>query len=98
MVGGTHFYGGFNLSPYLALKVFEAVKEITSQNLDVALSHVDDDNCEICRKTGASPDVVDLSHAPSIDAAREKSLGGARDKEAGHDAAQPGRSGREWAA
>ena len=49
MVGGTHIYGGFNLSPYLALRVFEAVKEIQSQNLDVSLSHVDDDNCEICR-------------------------------------------------
>lgn len=72
MVGGTHLYGGFNLSPYLALKVFEAVKDITSQNLDVSLSHVDDDNCEICRQTKA--------------------------KESSHDAAQPGRSGREWAA
>ena len=70
MVGGTHIYGGFNLSPYLALRVFEAVKEITSQNLDVSLSHVDDDNCEICRSA----------------------------KEAGYDAAQPGRPGREWAA
>ena len=75
MVGGTHLYGGFNLSPYLALKVFEAVKELTSQNLDVSLSHVDDDNCEICRQT------------------KMKS-----DKETGHDAAPPGRSGREWAA
>ena len=72
MVGGTHIYGGFNLSPYLALRVFEAVKEITSQNLDVSLSHVDDDNCEICRNAKA--------------------------KEAGNDAAQPGRQGREWAA
>jgi hypothetical protein len=72
MVGGTHLYGGFNLSPYLALKVFEAVRELTSQNLDVSLSHVDDDNCEICRRSTA--------------------------KEAGNDVAQPGRSGREWAA
>ena len=75
MVGGTHIYGGFNLSPYLALRVFEAVKEITAQNLNVSLSHVDDDNCEICRS------------------AQAKSL-----KEAGNDAAQPGRPGREWAA
>ncbi|HLY09091.1 MAG TPA: hypothetical protein VKW04_07315 [Planctomycetota bacterium] len=80
MVSGTHFYGGFNLSPYLALRVFEAVQEITSQNLNGSLSHVDDDNCEICRQTKA------------------KSLGLPGDKEAGHDAAQPGRSGREWAA
>ena len=53
MVGGTHIYGGFNLSPYLALRVFEAVKEITTQNVDVSLSHVDDDNCEICRRAQA---------------------------------------------
>jgi len=72
MVGGTHIYGGFNISPYLALRVFEAVKEITAQNLDVSLSHVDDDNCAICRQNQA--------------------------KEAGHDAAQTGRAGREWAA
>ncbi|MBV8880611.1 MAG: hypothetical protein JO332_11635 [Planctomycetaceae bacterium] len=78
MVGGPHLYGGFNLSPYLALKVFEAVKDITSQNLDISLSHVDDDNCAICRQT--------------------KSLDAGRDKETGNDAAQPGRSGREWAA
>lgn len=72
MVGGPHIYGGFNISPYLALRVFEAVKEITAQNLDVSLSHVDDDNCAICRQS--------------------------KPKEAGHDAAQPGRPGREWAA
>ena len=72
MVGGTHIYGGFSISPYLALRVFEAVKEITSQNLDVSLSHVDDDNCEICQKS--------------------------KIQEKGHDAAQPGRPGREWAA
>jgi len=83
MVGGTHLYGGFNLSPYLALKVFEAVKELTSQNLDVSLSHVDDDTCEICRQSKIKSD---------------KSLEIARDKETGHDAAPPGRSGREWAA
>ena len=72
MVGGTRIYGGFNLSPYLALRVFEVVREITSESVDVSLSHVDDDNCEICRKAKA--------------------------QEAGNDAAQPGRPGREWAA
>ena len=72
MVGGTHLYGGFNISPYLALKVFDAVKDITTQNTNLNLSHVDDDNCEICRKVKA--------------------------EEAKNDAAQPGRSGREWAA
>ena len=88
MVGGTHIYGGFNLSPFLALRVFEAVKEITTGNLNVSLSHVDDDNCEICRS----------AKAKSLDLARDKSLDGARDKEQGNDAAQPGRPGREWAA
>src|SRR5215470_17800167 len=53
MVGGTHIYGGFNISPYLAHRVFEAVKEITTQNLDASLSHVDDDNCAICQKIKA---------------------------------------------
>lgn len=80
MVGGTHIYGGFNLSPYLALKVFEAVKEITTQNLDSSLSHVDDDNCAICRQIQAKAEAQ------------------AREKETIHDAAQPGRAGREWAA
>ena len=88
MVGGTHIYGGFNLSPYLALRVFEAVKEITSGNLNVSLSHVDDDNCEICRQ----------ANAKSIDKAQDKSVDKAQDKEQGNDAAQPGRPGREWAA
>jgi len=84
MVGAPQFYGGFNLSPFLAMRMFDAVKEITTQNLDVTLSHVDDDNCEICQKIKAE------SQAKSFDIAQ--------DKEAGHDAAQPGRTGREWAA
>jgi hypothetical protein len=50
-----HIYGGFNLSPYLAMRVFEVVGEIASQNLDISLSHVDDDDCEICRKAAAAP-------------------------------------------
>ncbi len=86
MVGGTHIYGGFNLSPYLALKVFDAVKEITSQNLDVSLSHVDDDNCEICRS----------AQVKSCGKVKEKSREKAQEK--GNDAAQPGRPGRESAA
>ena len=65
MVGGTHIYGGFNLSPYLALRVFEAVKEITTGNLNVSLSHVDDDNCEICQK----------AKAKSFDVAQDKEQG-----------------------
>ena len=112
MVGGTHIYGGFNLSPYLALRVFEAVKEITSQNLNVSLSHVDDDNCEICQKARATSDAAapvdtlelrgnkppEVAPAESSDIAPDNTLEFARDKETGHDAAQPGRQGREWAA
>ena len=55
MVGGTHLYGGFNISPYLALKVFEVVKEISVQNVNLTLSHVDDDNCEMCRGAAKPP-------------------------------------------
>jgi hypothetical protein len=45
-----HIYGGFNLSPYLAMRMFEVVDEIAAQNMDLTLSHVDDDQCEVCRK------------------------------------------------
>ena len=48
-----HIYGGFTLSPYLAMKVFEVVGEIAAQNVDPTLSHTDDDNCEICKKASA---------------------------------------------
>jgi hypothetical protein len=48
-----HIYGGFNLSPYLAMRMFEVVDEIASQNVDLTLSHVDDDQCEVCRKAAA---------------------------------------------
>lgn len=51
-MGGSdlHIYGGFTLSPYLAMRVFEIVGEMASQNVDTTLSHVDDDKCEVCRK------------------------------------------------
>ena len=48
-----HIYGGFNLSPYLAMRMFEIVDEISSQQTDLSLSHVDDDQCEVCRKAAA---------------------------------------------
>jgi hypothetical protein len=44
-----HIYGGFNISPYIAMRVFEIVDEINAQNTDLSLSHVDDDDCEVCR-------------------------------------------------
>jgi hypothetical protein len=49
MVGGSHIFGGFNISPSLALRVFEVVDEITSRDVNLALSHVDDDNCDVCK-------------------------------------------------
>jgi len=61
MVTGPHIYGGFNISPYLALKVFEAVQELTAQNLDISLSHVDDDNCDVCKQMKAREAARDAS-------------------------------------
>ena len=51
-MGGSdlHIYGGFNLSPYLAMRMFEVVDEISSRNVDPTLSHIDDDQCEVCRR------------------------------------------------
>ena len=49
MIEGTRIFGGFSLSPYLAHRVFEAVNEITAESVDALLSHVDDDDCEVCR-------------------------------------------------
>jgi len=51
-MGGSdlHIYGGFSLSPYLAMRVFQIVGEMESQGVDTTLSHVDDDKCEVCRK------------------------------------------------
>jgi len=44
-----HIYGGFNISPYLALKVFDIFDEITSDSVDATLSHIDDDACPTCK-------------------------------------------------
>ncbi len=52
MESDLHIYGGFNISPYIAMRVFQIVDEINAQNTDLTLSHVDDDDCEVCR--GAS--------------------------------------------
>jgi hypothetical protein len=49
MLGSSHLFGGFSLSPTLARRVFEAISEMHAQALDPALSHVDDEHCEICR-------------------------------------------------
>jgi hypothetical protein len=49
MLEGTRIYGGFTLPPSLAHRVIQAVREITSENLSVSLSHVSDDDCEVCR-------------------------------------------------
>lgn len=70
-MGGSdlHIYGGFNLSPYLAMRMFEVVDEIAAQNVDVSLSHVDDDDCEVCRKAAGSAQIAkeDVRDAASSD-------------------------------
>ncbi len=72
MIAGTHIYGGFRISPYLAMRVFEAVDEINAKNNDPALSHTSDDDCPLCIST--------------------------REKEATHDAAEPGGPRHQWTA
>jgi hypothetical protein len=54
MIGSSHLYGGFSISPALARRMFEAVAEIHAQAVDLTLSHVDDDNCDVCRATRAA--------------------------------------------
>ena len=56
-MGGSdlHIYGGFSLSPYLAMRMFEVVDEIATRNVDLTLSHVDDDQCEVCRRAAQEP-------------------------------------------
>jgi hypothetical protein len=55
MGSDLHIYGGFAISPYLAMKMFEVVDQINAANVDPALSHVDDDGCEVCRKAAVPP-------------------------------------------
>ncbi len=50
MLGSSHLFGGFSISPGLARRMFEVVEELHARELNLALSHVDDDRCEICRK------------------------------------------------
>lgn len=50
MLGSSHLFGGFSISPSLARRMFEVVEEMHARELNLSLSHVDDDHCEICRK------------------------------------------------
>lgn len=50
MIESSHLFGGFSISPSLARRVFEAMAEMQAQNVDASLSHVDDDNCDVCRR------------------------------------------------
>ncbi|HXG61484.1 MAG TPA: hypothetical protein VNO22_08925 [Planctomycetota bacterium] len=59
MLSDLHIYGGFHLSPYLALRVFEVVGEIVERNVDRSLSHLDDDRCEVCRAAAAAGEGAD---------------------------------------
>lgn len=54
MLSDLHIYGGFRISPSLALRVFEVVGEIVERNVDRSLSHLDDDRCEVCRGAAAA--------------------------------------------
>jgi hypothetical protein len=53
MIGSSHLFGGFSISPALARRVFDAISEMHAQTLDPALSHTDDDNCDICKAARA---------------------------------------------
>ena len=66
MIESSHLFGGFSLSPSLARRVFEAIAELQAQNVDSSLSHVDDDNCDICRRAReqAAKEVPDAASGP----------------------------------
>ena len=49
MEDGVRLFGGFQLSPRLAQRVFDAVGEIQLENIDPELSHLSDDQCTLCR-------------------------------------------------
>ena len=53
MIGPSQLFGGFSISPALARRMFEAVAEIHAGTLDLSLSHVDDDNCDVCKSVRA---------------------------------------------
>jgi hypothetical protein len=59
-----HIYGGFNISPYLALRVFEVFDQITAENVDPTLSHTDDDDCPTCK---AAAEKESRNDAPGAD-------------------------------
>jgi arginine deiminase len=61
MLEGARIFGGFSLSPFLAQRVFEAVHEITVEHLDTLLSHVDDDDCAVCREARAKEEAHDAA-------------------------------------
>ena len=67
MIGPSHLFGGFSLSPSLARRVFEAVSELQTQSVRVELSHVDDDNCEICRGAAEKTREAENHDAPGSD-------------------------------
>ena len=50
---GMEFHGGFRVTPSLASRVMEAVDEVTRRTFRSDLSHVDGDDCTICREARA---------------------------------------------
>ena len=69
MIGSSHLFGGFSLSPALARRVFEAISEMHAQTLDPALSHTDDDNCDICKAAKAVDAEKNRNAEPGTDPA-----------------------------
>ena len=65
MIGPSQLFGGFSISPSLARRVFEAVAEIQARTVDLSLSHVDDDNCAVCKSLRAKEE--NAHDAPAAD-------------------------------
>jgi len=64
VIGPSQLFGGFNISPSLARRMFDVVAEIHSQNLNLSLSHVDDDNCDVCKSVRAKEENAHDAPAP----------------------------------
>jgi hypothetical protein len=67
MIGPSQLFGGFSISPALARRMFEAVAEIHAGTLDLSLSHVDDDNCDMCKASRAAAEKEKPHDAPAPD-------------------------------
>ena len=66
MIESSHLFGGFSISPSLARRVFEVMAEMQALSVDSSLSHVDDDNCDVCRRAReqAAKEAPDAASGP----------------------------------